>query len=339
MSDGFEKKGPSEAVSIGETFAAEDMKVYEESVDLMLTAGLSREECEKILFDDTNPYVIWYLDFINSMSENSRWAIDEKATKKTGNLMFKDKKMKTSVSLRNTQKLLQWEELIHPYLLKMIDKFGGEMGLGFDELRDGLQRVIADRVRYPYFETWLNLVIYLGNTVGLGVQERAFNELLSASGYEADSSEQSVDYTKLDVNLNPASINYWLEEKLKQVDIPEKGMLEKLTVEYKALGYVENDIEEYWKKAKDFEDSLWEKLGWMKPGDKYSDDELRQRVFDDNNADYEELILEFGSAKTRQDVDKILLRKAYVHYAYKARFLCSNAESMSYTLKHKSDPF
>jgi|GEM_PF-3123060 hypothetical protein len=187
------KEKVSSSADVGEFLAENDMNVFKKSVDLMVTAGVSRGESERILADDTNPYSLWYMDFIQSMPANG-WDVDMEGTKKERKMKFRKKGETISRYLRNADRLVQWEKIVYPNLVRLVERWGG--GLKFDDFRGAMEKVINDYWNYPGVETWLGLSSNLGPGVSNKVQLAAMIELFGAAGLDASGLKAKLNEVK-----------------------------------------------------------------------------------------------------------------------------------------------
>lgn len=214
---------------MSEAIVEDNMRVYEDSVDLMMMAGLSRDECEEILFDDTNPYVYWYMDFVSGMKENGL-VVDEGRTKKCKKPMFRREEDKKLTSHKYVDAMLNWKKIIYPNLVNMISDYGE--GRSFDDYFGAISRVVVDDMNYRSFNTWIALVQQLGHLVDEDVQLAAMVDLNKALKLNT----MSLRRKQYDKKEERDQENWWENANQEETEGSRDMLRKKMEVKNKVFG-------------------------------------------------------------------------------------------------------
>lgn len=132
-------------------------------------SGLSPEDAQKILDDDTNPYSIWLMDSVQEGANSFELRAD-------------------GPQVEHVRRLLGWEK-IYKQLARVIASFNqGERAkseCNFETYRDAIFDAVKNgHFSYPMFENWIMLESH-GSPGGLDVNFKMMIELEKASGRDS----------------------------------------------------------------------------------------------------------------------------------------------------------
>jgi predicted nucleic acid-binding Zn-ribbon protein len=117
--DPFKEKR-DEAARLSENIVERDKAVFEKAVSLLMAADLNREQAEAILSDDTNPFIVMFLDFAERMGKEG-WTLNLEGSR-SGWIDFR-----RGGAVNGTPNFilnaLNWKDKIYPQLVSVLGSY------------------------------------------------------------------------------------------------------------------------------------------------------------------------------------------------------------------------